>query len=302
MPRNKVIIGFNGSPAARDALAFGCALAAALGDDVLAANVFPYEQTHTTGDYLRVVRGQAETELTSVPEGIERRAIGSHSPARGLTELAEGESASAVVLGSTHRSAIGRVLMGTVAERLLQGAPCSVGVAPGGYADPPHGDVRVIGVAYDASPEAQQALSSATVLAGRMGAEIRVLGVAEMPTSFGASINAGFPDLRESVLQELGQELGNAVASLPDSIHAEARMLDGEPAEALAEAAGDGVDLLVSGSRGYGPVGRVLLGSVSSRLMRLAPCPVLMLARGIELTVDEAGDAAPAAETEESLA
>lgn len=301
MPHN-VIIGFNGSPAAQDALAFGRILAAALGDEVLAANVFPYEQTHTTGDYLRIVRSQAEAELTSVPEGIERRAIGSHSPARGLTELAEDENASAVVLGSTHRSAIGRVLMGTVAERLLQGAPCSVAVAPGGYADHPNGAIRVIGVAYDASPEARQALRSATVLAERLGATLRVLGVAEMPASFGASINAGFPDLRESVLQELGQELGNAVASLPDSVRAEARMLDGEPAEALAEAAGDGVDLLVSGSRGYGPLGRVLLGSVSSRLMRLAPCPVLMLARGIELVFDGAGDAGPGAEPDESLA
>ena len=204
MPR-KVIVGFNRSPAAQDALAFGRILATALGGEVLAANVFPYERVHTTGDYLRVVRSEAETELTAVPAGIERRAIGSHSPARGLTELAEAEKAAAVVIGSTHRSAIGRVLMGTVAERLLQGAPCAVAVAPGGYAERPAADIRVIGVAYDASPEAQQALRSATVLAERMGAALRVLAVAEMPASFGASIGAGFPDLRESIVQELGQ-------------------------------------------------------------------------------------------------
>jgi nucleotide-binding universal stress UspA family protein len=39
------------------------------------------------------------------------------------------------------------------------------------------------------------------------------------------------------------------------------------------------LDLLVLGSRAYGPVRRVLLGSVSGPLVRQAPCPVLVLPR-----------------------
>jgi nucleotide-binding universal stress UspA family protein len=40
-----------------------------------------------------------------------------------------------------------------------------------------------------------------------------------------------------------------------------------------------GVDLLVLGSRGFGPVMRLLIGSVSSRVIREAPCPVLVVPR-----------------------
>ena len=56
-------------------------------------------------------------------------------------------------------------------------------------------------------------------------------------------------------------------------------MLHGPAAEALAEEAKD-LDLLILGSRGYGPVKGALLGSVSAKLMGSAPCAVLVLPRG----------------------
>jgi nucleotide-binding universal stress UspA family protein len=54
--------------------------------------------------------------------------------------------------------------------------------------------------------------------------------------------------------------------------------LDGAPARMLAGACED-ADLLVVGSRGYGPVLRLLLGSVSTQLIHLAPCSVLVIPR-----------------------
>ena len=51
------------------------------------------------------------------------------------------------------------------------------------------------------------------------------------------------------------------------------------PPSALAEAASD-LDLLVLGSRGYGPVKGTLLGSVSARVMAAAACPVMVIPRG----------------------
>jgi nucleotide-binding universal stress UspA family protein len=63
----------------------------------------------------------------------------------------------------------------------------------------------------------------------------------------------------------------------------------GDPVQVL-EAEGEGdLDLLVLGSRRFGPVRRVLPGSVSSELVRLAPCPVIVVPRSVEF------DASPGA-------
>ena len=59
---------------------------------------------------------------------------------------------------------------------------------------------------------------------------------------------------------------------------------------ALAAASGD-LDLLVCGSRGYGPVRRVLLGSVSRRLSHEARCPLIVLPRGVPVAFDRRVDA-----------
>jgi nucleotide-binding universal stress UspA family protein len=53
-------------------------------------------------------------------------------------------------------------------------------------------------------------------------------------------------------------------------------LVHADPAEALTEAASD-LDLLVLGSRGYGPVKGTLVGSVSASVMAAAPCPVLVV-------------------------
>ena len=73
-----------------------------------------------------------------------------------------------------------------------------------------------------------------------------------------------------------------AVATLPPGVQAATRVVEGEPVEAIRKAVEYGVDLLVVGSRGWGPVRRVLLGSASTRLLRVAPCPVLVTPRGLE--------------------
>ena len=83
----------------------------------------------------------------------------------------------------------------------------------------------------------------------------------------------------ETTLREAA-ETAMAAASerLPEGVRASAKVLTGSPAEVLADEA-DSADLLVTGSRGYGPVRRVLLGGVSSKLVRSSPCPVLVVPR-----------------------
>ena len=78
-----------------------------------------------------------------------------------------------------------------------------------------------------------------------------------------------------------------AVHRVPDEISTEPLLLHGDPADALTDAAGD-VDLLVLGSRGYGPLKGTVLGSVSARIMAAAPCPVMVVPRGAGPTPLEA--------------
>jgi nucleotide-binding universal stress UspA family protein len=68
---------------------------------------------------------------------------------------------------------------------------------------------------------------------------------------------------------------------LPPGIHPTGSLLEGEPAQCLAEHS-HALDLLLTGSRRYGPLRAVLLGGVSGRIIRHAACPVLITPRGVE--------------------
>jgi Universal stress protein UspA and related nucleotide-binding proteins len=73
--------------------------------------------------------------------------------------------------------------------------------------------------------------------------------------------------------------LYDAVAELPPELRALPVIERGDPVQKLLEVAEVGVDLLVLGSRGFGPVMRLLIGSVSSRVIRGAACPVMVVPR-----------------------
>ena len=70
-----------------------------------------------------------------------------------------------------------------------------------------------------------------------------------------------------------------AVAGLTATVEVSSRVVDGYADDELARFSAT-VDLLVCGSRGRGPLGSVMLGSVSAGVMRKASCPVLIVPRG----------------------
>jgi nucleotide-binding universal stress UspA family protein len=77
------------------------------------------------------------------------------------------------------------------------------------------------------------------------------------------------------------QHLREVVATLGGDVVVETDAFIGHPAEELVHMS-EFVDLMVVGSRGYGPRRAVLLGSVSRHLMNEAACPVIVLPRGVE--------------------
>jgi nucleotide-binding universal stress UspA family protein len=192
-----------------------------------------------------------------------------------LSELAEQDEFDAIVLGSPHRGALGRVLLGSVARNLLDGGPREVLVAPKGYAGEEHDPFRRIAVGYDGSPEAKRALQSAEALAMHSNATLRLITVVSIPVFVPGAVGytpAPVPLDAEKLLSE-------AAASVDPRLAVEQHRCDGSPGPMLVSETEDDVDLLVLGSRGYGPLARVLLGSVSRHAAQEAPCPVLVVPR-----------------------
>jgi nucleotide-binding universal stress UspA family protein len=97
---------------------------------------------------------------------------------------------------------------------------------------------------------------------------------------------------------EAERQLQRVVAELGDEVPIEVEAFVGDPAETLLSLS-ESLDLLVCGSRGYGPLRAVLLGSVARRVVAEARCPVIVLPRGVraslEALVSETPGAAAAA-------
>ena len=287
-PRYETLVaGYDGSDRAADGLALAQLLAEATGGQLLVAAIVPHEFPYAPGTEAReeAMRKEAADMLADAVSESDRvgaRVVGSRSPAQGLDELAQSVHADALILGSSHRGAIGRVLAGSVAERLLHGAPCPVAVAPVGFAERSDRRLRIVGCAFDGSPESRIALGHAEFLARRAGAALRLLAVHESDLIFAVDvIPAGYdPDqISRDARARLERELEEAAASIGPGLEVQHYLLEGSALDALRSAAENGVDLLVIGSRQYGPVRRVLLGSISSGLVRSSPTSILVVPR-----------------------
>lgn len=276
----KLMVGVDGGDGGRDALELARLIGGEADASVLVVRVVPYGPLPVDFKALdQDAAAEAEPLLRETKERltgfeVETRAFGGGSPAEVMTDIAEAEEIDLIVVGSPHRGAIGRVLIGSVADNLLHGAPCPVAVAPRGYSAESHEALRKIAVAFDGSPEAKAALRAAEAFAARGNSSIEVLTAVAPPAAIPGVVGYAPVDPPDP-----DRILTEAVNSVDGGIAATGRRLDGPPASTLVEACDEGVGLLVAGSRRYGPAMRVLLGSVSTQLVHKASCPVLVVPR-----------------------
>jgi nucleotide-binding universal stress UspA family protein len=298
----RIIAGYVDTPGGHDALELAVALADLSPDtELTVARVYLYNPPVESGPpsgWRKALRGKAEDELAPARERYGTRERTSFtatcgvSPADGLHRLAGELGAQAIVTGMSHRRGAGRILDGSVTEQTLRGAPCAVAVAPVGYADGAPHPARPIAVAVNGSDEASRALEVAARIARNSGSALRILGVVEQSAVWYSGYmgpGAGL-DVRDFVREDL--ERARERVTGVDDVRVET--LEGEPSKALSRAAAD-AGLLVLGSRGHGPLRRVILGSVSARLVREPPCPLLVLPRGAAHVPGEEDVAAEAA-------
>jgi len=267
-----VLVGVDGRPNGRAAIALATQLMDSNGE-LAFAHVHRDEVAELTRSHELL-----EQERVDANVDAELISVASASPGRGLHEQAEQQGADLLVVGSCSLSAFGRAMLGDDTRAALNGAPCAVAVAPLGYGEHP-GPIGKVGVAYNGSPESLAALAVARDLAATTGATIHALEVVSIPSAaYGGWVAPAIGESVESMLQEASRR----VKELSD---VEGRAVYGLAGEELA-AFGDEVDILIVGSRGYGPVRRLVLGSTSNYLERHARCPLVVLPR-----VAIAGDA-----------
>lgn len=126
----KLIVGYNGTAPARDALALARRLVFATGADMILANVYPGHLYADVGkgddqSYFNIMKRNAERVLAEAPTGVhaELRAVAASSPAHGLHDLATETDAEFVVLGSTHRSKLGLIEPGSTGNGCCTARP-----------------------------------------------------------------------------------------------------------------------------------------------------------------------------------
>lgn len=286
--KREIILGYDPEHGGEDVLGLGRIFAEVLASKPLVVTAIPWPD-HLIGatDIDRELEDEMHDRFAVVEEemrdlGVETLALASRTPAGALQEIAENDGAQMIVVGSCHRGRVGRTLAGSVGESLLQGASCSVAIAPHGYGAREQDRLQRIGVAFDGSSESWAALETAIGMAERSHAEVTVIAVADYPTyGYGPAwtmISTG--EFRDAERADKERLLELATSRIPENLERESRVLTGDPAGQIGAVSGE-FDLIVAGSRGWGPLKRTLLGSTTRKLIRSSACPVLVLPRGV---------------------
>jgi nucleotide-binding universal stress UspA family protein len=195
-----------------------------------------------------------------------------------ILDLAEQIEAGLVVIGSRGLGPVGRITLGSVSEAVIHHSHWPVLVLRGGEdAWPPE---RVI-FGDDGSEAARAAGDLGASLCGHHGARPLVLHAYPRLPEVDAEGRRSNPrivddELRraQKALLERARELESLLGSRPKT-----RLVVGEAAACLLEAAEEDAPertLLAVGSRGLGAIGRMRLGSVSTKVVHAAKGPVLV--------------------------
>ena len=275
MSPTKILVGIDGEEGGRDALA----LARALGGDgaeLTLGFVSPGEGHPTRAAnlaYDAAAREDAEALLAR-----ERDTTGAACPTLsceapsvggGLQHLAAEAGATLIVVGTSRRSALARLLGGDDARGTIREATLPVAVAPRGYAAAA-GPIARIGVGFDESDEALAALELARVIAAVHGASIDVVEAVEVATwlvdpAVAPALSKDTEARRTAAEERLRALPGVAAHATSGLSMQEMRALATE------------VDVLLVGWRPHGWFERLMEGSTGEALSHDPRCPVIVV-------------------------
>ena len=269
----KMIVAFDGTDTGRDGLVLSMGLAKAFGSRVAVVYVYDEELAASSTEAARELAEHAHAVLAGARGGVSQAlavsfcSLPATSPAHGLHELAEGEQADLIVLGSRRLGPHTRAALGAVSENIMRAAPCAVAVAPRGHRSDGGFVPQRIGVGWIPTDEAGIALEVSCRIARATGGTVEVVST--------TSASATLEDLKARARRAVECVLAALGGEIPVEIHARV----GKASDVLVSRSAE-MELMVLGSRGYGPPRTMLFGSVSAQVVPLARCPVMILAAG----------------------
>ncbi|MDP9410270.1 MAG: universal stress protein [Actinomycetota bacterium] len=290
----KILLATDASPDAALAARAALDIARGAGSELHVVHVWRTLRSSRFGAYIRrELSREAGRLLDEQVEKIEAAGAavsGKHlregPKADEILDLAGELGADLVVIGARGQGALGRLLLGSVAEGIVYHARCPVLVVRGG--DPAWPPARVV-VGDDGSEDARAAARLAFGI-GKLF-EAGVLLVRAYPKQpemddEAAALDAGGAAGETVAEEEQGRDeraLEERVAGLEKDtgVRPEVSTSFGNPAEAVLAAADGGGDggersLVAVGHRGLGTLGRMRLGSISTKVLRAARGPVLV--------------------------
>jgi nucleotide-binding universal stress UspA family protein len=277
----RIVVGYAGDEAGRDAVRLAVNLAAAL--DSAVTIVYPYHLllAPVPAEVAEArVKQELEDLLAGVGDRVTYRWTSASWPIHGLHELASYEDADLIVFGMAHTGLVDHLHVNLI-ERMVHGAPCAVAVAPPGYADRATGAPARIGVGFADSEEGRAALRLGHEIAERAGGGLDVIaasGLGATLTAYAFS-SALLPQVEDELCAETETKLAQLLADLGEQVPVHVEVRRGDPCVVLSVRS-EHLDLLILGSRAYGPLRHALLGSVSASVIRASHCPVLVIPRG----------------------
>ena len=283
----RIAAGIDGFPEGRDAAALGQSLAKATGAELMLVAVHSTAPLPTPPELsYGNLRKQSQVMLREVRDslapGARTLTATDHSVPRALHRVVHRHHRDLLVVGSSRQGPEGRVRIGKRTRQLLCHFECALAVAPRGLHAKPRLDLRRIAVGYDGDPESGAALALAASIASGAGADLHVRAVVDdrLPVFARSALGRLVEDeWNEAISAEMDELRGRAVAA-GERIKAqlEVEVARGRPADLLLELS-QHVDLLVIGSREWGPRARLLLGSTGEALMHDSACAVLAVPR-----------------------
>jgi nucleotide-binding universal stress UspA family protein len=281
-----IAVGVDGGAADCDAALLATMLADAAGAEVMLVAVdpeWPPAVQRRVGATGTKALAAVQHVRRSIAPGARTVIESDRSVAHALARVVAREQVDLLVLGSSSGAPEGQVRIGRRARQLLGTAPCTLAIVPRGLSSRGKLELRVIGVGYDCTPEAADALWQAGSLARAAGARLRVRAVVDDRLPYMGVMPGHGPELQaiwdEVVHPDVESLRADAErAALATGADATVEVGPGSPIRELVALSRE-VDLLAIGSRHWGSPASVLLGGTGEELMHWASCSVMVSPR-----------------------